>query len=571
MKGSEAICEVLEKTGMKYVFGIPGGAVRYVFDALYNYKSRINCNLIRHEQVASVMAEVVGRITGKPGVFMAQGPFAGSTGGFGIMTAYLASSPMVVITDFSERTRFAQLGEFQVGTGDYGGYDLLQICKSMCKYTTEATTPVEAFRGLLLAHKHATTGRPGPTCLLLREPAVLGEFEEELAVPSSVIQGLVGSAIPRLHADDAYKIASLLLQAKSPVIIAGNGAHVSHCYDGIRKLAEEWGVPVATSFLGKSVLPENHDWSLGAMGTFGQQTANKWVSGADVILVLGCRLSPTEMCRCSTKFVDPKRQAIIQIDIEPRNIGWVYPVAVSGVSDIGSAVEEILKAGNQIRINDLNSRRAKRLSILSELKKENHFFYSPRMEVQTQPVPPQQVPKALQNVLTSQDLVLCDAGNNRFWMGYYFQCQGPGTFLAPGALAGMGWAVPAAVAAKLILKEREVVAVCGDGGMSMSLPALLTAFDLNLPVKIIVMNDSLLGMVRQQQDKRVICSEFRPTDFASICKAMGGEGITILHSNELEEGLREAVRCDVPTVVDIKINTEDSIFKELLSPMAKEE
>jgi acetolactate synthase-1/2/3 large subunit len=276
---SEMIVQTLEEAGIEYVFGIPGGGTGQIFQILETKQDRIKTILVRHEQVAAIMADAYGRAAGKPAAIMGQGLFMGSNAAFGIMEAMLSSSPMLVITDTSDGGA-AQRPANQSGAGEYGSIDLQSMFKAMTKYTTLATNPKESVLGAQMAIKHAVSGRPGPATLLMRSAAINGEVDVESPPFIHNAAGFLNTAKPASAAVDIEKAIQILNESKRPVIIAGNGVHVARAHDELQQLAEQWGMPVATSYKGKSAISEDHPLSLGMVGTYGQEAANKAVGDA---------------------------------------------------------------------------------------------------------------------------------------------------------------------------------------------------------------------------------------------------------------------------------------------------
>ena len=253
------------------MFGLPGGGTIQIFDALYG--SGIKPVLVRHEHTAAIMADAYGRATGKPAVIMGQGLFMGSNASFGIMEAFLSSSPMVVLTDTSD-ANFAQHAANQSGAGEYGSVDLLGLFRSMTKYTTLATSPKEAAIGTQLALKHAMTGRPGPACVLMRSSAIGGEVDLERPPYIHGTQGYLHNPRTQAAPEDVARATDLLAKAKRPALFVGHGVRLSRATDEVQALAERWGMPVATSYKGKSAISERHPLAVGMAGTYGTRAAN---------------------------------------------------------------------------------------------------------------------------------------------------------------------------------------------------------------------------------------------------------------------------------------------------------
>ncbi|MEE9198426.1 MAG: thiamine pyrophosphate-binding protein, partial [Dehalococcoidia bacterium] len=509
-RACEMIADILEEAGVQYVFGIPGGATMPIFNALYDKSQTIRTILTRHEQAAAIMADAYGRATGRPAVVMGQGLFIGSNASFGIMEAYLSSSPMVVLTDTSD-SDMAQHPANQSGSGEYGSVDLLSIFRAMTKYTTLATTPKEAAIGVQLAIKHSISGRPGPAVVLMRNASILGEVDVESPPFIHPTQGYLNIAPPVAPSEDVAKAARMLARSKRPVMIAGNGVHMARAHDQVRALAEMLGMAVATSYKGKSTIAETHPLAVGMVGVFGQDVANATVKESDLVLVVGAKLTAQETVGESPSLIDPKRQTIIQIDIDPRNAGWTFPVDIGLIGDARRVLNQLVEASKQVLAEAPAGPQA-RVQELQERKRALAYYQDPASDSNSSPLMPQRLVRLLQETLDPSTLITLDAGNNRAWMCRFYQVQQEGVFFAPGGMAGMGWSMPAALALKLVHPDRPVVGVTGDGGFMMSVHAISTALQYQLPVVYVVMNDSALGMVRHHQGDRTIASEFIETD-----------------------------------------------------------
>jgi len=453
---NEKICDVLIEAGIDHVFGLPGGQASRIWASLASREDKIKTILVRHEQAASCMADMYGRLTGKPGVLIGEGPFIGSSGAFGIIEAFLSSSPMLVLTDLDDADTFGQHGKYQCGTGEYGCYDLKGMLKSTSKYVTYACTPEEAVQGVQLAIKHATSGRPGPACVIMRNAAILGELNPARVPKIYPTERYLRSSITTPLKEDIERAAEILVKANLPVMIAGNGVHASKAYLELRRLAEFLDMPVATSRKGKSVFPEIHPLALGIMGRFGQRIANDVIAAADVLLVAGCRLSPENTMFESTKLIDPLRQKIIQLDIEPRNAGWTYPVEMGLIGDLKPMLPGLLNALVE-KVGKEPPWAGERTEALQKRKQAMGFFQEPELHSDVSPILPQRLVGELNEVLSSSTIVTLDGGNNSLWMGHFFRSKKTGTVFFAGGLAGMGWGVPAALVAKFLKPDRPVV------------------------------------------------------------------------------------------------------------------
>ena len=552
-KANELIVQALEDAGIEYVFGIPGGGTGQIYDLLYGKEDRIKTILVRHEQVAAIMADIYGRATGRPAVVMGQGLFIGSNASFGIMEAMLSSSPMLILTDTSDGGS-AQHPANQSGAGEYGSIDLPTIFKSMTKYTTLATSPKEAVLGTQLAIKHATSGRPGPACVVMRSAAIAGEVDVESPPFIHPTSGYLNTAKPQSAPQDIQKAIDILAGSRRPVLVAGNGVHLSQSHQQLQELAELWDMPVATSYKGKSALAEDHPLSVGMVGIYGQEVANQVVGDADTVVVVGAKLSPQDTVRERPSVFDPLRQRIIQIDIDDRNAGWTFPVELGLIGDAGSILTQLVEASQEVAPNSSGDRQ-EWAGNLAQRKRELDFYDDPAMHVDSSPVTPQRLVALLQQNLAPDTVFALDAGNNRTWMAHLYQSRQAMTFFCPGGTAGMGWGLPASVALKLVYPDRPVVCVTGDGGYMMTVNALSTAMQYQLPIVCVVFNDGALGMVRQHQaEGRRIASEFVETDNAAVARGFGAFGVQVNDSRDLPDAIRQAQASGLPAVIDVIID-----------------
>jgi acetolactate synthase-1/2/3 large subunit len=309
--------------------------------------------------------------------------------------------------------------------------------------------------------------------------------------------------------------------------------------------------------MGKGAIAETHDLALGTMGMLGQKVANQRIKAADLLLTVGTCLAPENTKMLSPDLINPERQRIVHIDIEPRNAGWTSPVTLGITSDAKLALRAIIDAarakGAKIDVEGIEK--------LRRMKAEIGFFSSEASDSDESPVAPQRIVHELNRTMGPDDLLVLDAGNNRIWCANLFQSKRAGQVIGPGGAAGVGWGVPASLAAQMILQDRKVVGVSSDGGMMMMLYSLEMAKQYELPLTYVVMNNASLGNVRDYQPSdRKIASEYPAADFASIARAMGCEGFRIQKPQDLGPALREAMESDRPSVVDV-VTSEESHFK----------
>ena len=552
-QASELIVQFLQEAGIDAVFGIPGGGTGQIFTHLVGKEGTINTYLVRHEQTAAIMADAYARATGKPAVIMGQGLFMGSNAAFGIMEAMLSSSPMLVLTDTSDGG-VGQHPANQSGAGEYGSIDLHNIFRSMTKYTTLATSPKEAALGAQLAIKHATSGRPGPACLLMRTASISGEVDLESPPFIHDTAGYLNTAKPQAAPQDIQQAIDILSQAKRPVIVAGNGVHMAGAHGALQQLAEQWNAPIATSYKGKSAIAETHPLAVGMVGIYGQEAANRAVGDADAVLVVGAKLSPQDTVRERPSVFNPRGQRIIQIDIDDRNAGWTFPVELGLIGDAGSILGQLVEASGEAAPATAGNR-GEWASALPHRKADLGFYEDAGLHTDSAPALPQRVVKILQDTMPADTIYSLDAGNNRTWMAHFFQSQQAHTFFCPGGTAGMGWGLPAAVGLQIAYPGRQVVCVTGDGGYMMTVNALSTAMQYQLPMICVVFNDGALGMVRHHQAPgQYIASEFAETDNAAVARGFGCFGVQVADSRDLPDALRQAQASGLPAVVDVLID-----------------
>jgi acetolactate synthase-1/2/3 large subunit len=556
MNTSEAVVEHVEALGVERVFGYPGGRVIELFDLLPD--ADVDVVRPRDEREASVMAEAHGRITGEPAILMGQGPWIGSLGLIGQMEARLGSSPMLVLTEASERGDYSTVAPYQQSRGDYGGLDLPTILDGVTKEHWFPRSASETVRSLHLAYKHATAGRPGPTAVILDGDAVTEELPDDPVPPLWDPVDQTRNWVSAPTGDDLAAAVDALAHASRPVIVAGNGVHAGTAYRELRTVAEAYDAVVVTTYLGKSTIPETHPLAGGVVGSFGQAGANRAVSEADVLLVVGSRLNPMDANWNAPSWIRPEEQTIVHADVDPRNAGWVYPADVGLVGDAGESLRALADAATATEAgNDWARNRA---------AEARESFDDPACHSDAIPIKPQRAVTEIDRVTDADTLLTADSGNNRFWLSNYVQTEAVGTYYGSGGVGAMGWAAPAAVAAALCT-EKDVLAVAGDGGFGMTMTAVETAVDEGVAPGFVVLNDTSLGMVRQMESEPgdIAGTEFHDTDFVQVAEAMGGRGERVRDPGELEGALTEAKSADVPFVVDVRIDREEEMAATLSS------
>ena len=553
----EALVRVLEEAGIDTVIGIPGGNTGSIFNALYDHQSTIRTVLVRQETLASIMAEVYGRLTGKPAVAMGQGMFMASNALLGTMEAYCSCSPMLVFGDLSDGAPFSQHAPYQSGTGDYRTWDAKSVFRGVTKATFVPYGPAETIQSTQLAIKHAMTGEKGPVAMLFHSAALKAQVGPDSVPKLYTTPSYLPPLPPPAEPTMVEAAARALLSAESPVILAGNGVRISNAYAPLQELAELITAPVATTASGKGVFPENHPLALGVFGSFGQRVANRTCGAADTIFVVGSKLSPSDTAGHNPQFLDPSRQHFIQLDIEPKNASWTLPCDHVVIGDAALSLAQLCQAIRELGAPSEATRQA-RMARHSDKQKEYGFFEDQGFASTETPLLPQRIIAELRNGISDDTIVTCDAGENRLFMTHWFQNRQAGSLVSPAATGGMGYAVPAAMGAKLAHPSRRVVAVCGDGGFTMSMNGMITACEEKLPITVVVFNNSALGWVRSGQKERRIASDFSDTNYAAITESMGCRTYRIEQPGELEKTLQETAGSDVPVVLDVVTSKKTS-------------
>jgi acetolactate synthase I/II/III large subunit len=558
---ADLIGRVLHEAGIEYVFGISGGHTGRIITGLRKYQNSVRMVTVREESLAGVMAEVYGRLTRRPGVLIGQGPWVLGNGLIGTMEAYLSSSPMLLLTDFSDATPFHLHAPYQQATGDYGSWDARRAFGGVTKQVMQAHTPVAAVQATQLAIKHATAGQPGPVTVLFSMDSLSGEIEPDSQPTLYHTRHYLPPPPPAADAERVVAAVGALLAAKRAVVIAGNGVRIAQAYDALAEISEVVGVPVVTTAAGKGVFPETHPLALGVFGTFGTAAANAAVGAADLVLAIGTKLGPSDTAWENHDLLDPTRQTFIQIDIEPKNASWNFPAEHVLVGDAAGVLRQMVAAAGP----GSSGRRAEAEAWVAGLRRANGYFDAPTYHSDDAPLLPQRVIGELMRTLPPEAIVTCDAGENRILMTHFYQTKQAGGFLQAAGSGPMGFAIPAALGAKLVHPDRPAVAVCGDGGFAMTMNGLMTSLEQDIPIIVVVFNNNALGWVYHGSGP--FAAEFKDFDHGAIARSMGCEGVRVTEPHALRPAIETALKTRVPTVIDVRTSMDVS-FADITSPLA---
>jgi acetolactate synthase-1/2/3 large subunit len=556
-EAAQAVITALAEGGVKYVLGMPGGLTGPLWRALHQHPV-VRALQVREESIGALMAEAYGRFTGEPAVVMGQGEWIAGNAGQGYMEALLGASPLIVLTEMSDGASLSHHAPYQSGTGDYGTWDVRRSLAGVTKRVMVSYSPAQAVQHTQLALKHALTGQQGPVAVVYH---------------SSALQGRVGPmSVPRIYPTPAYlpvpyrsvdqvavaAVADVIRGAARPVILAGNGVRLSRAQASLTRLARAIDAPVATTASGKGVFAERDPLAVGVIGPFGWPSANAVVGDADVVLAVGTKLGPSDTADEHPGLLDPARQILIQIDVEPLNASWTFPIDHVLLGDAGYVMDRLIEAcGSRTRLSagDATTR--------AERARVAHGRAAvARTGPDEVPLAPQRIIELLEETVPDDAVVTCDAGENRLFMMQWFRTAPGGEYLQPAAGGGMGYAVPAAMAARLASAERPVVAVCGDGGFAMSIHALMTAVQENIPIAVVVFNNGALGWVLHGMGREAVAASFADFDHAGIARSVGCDGVKVAGAEDLRTALKSITDLSRPLVIDVPTSLSTS-FKDV--------
>ncbi|WP_419737848.1 thiamine pyrophosphate-binding protein [Ruegeria sp.] len=547
---SEIVVRTLIDSGVTRGFTLPGLGVTWSLPAFYDARNEFDVVLCRNEWIASIMAQAAGRLTGKPSCLMGQGPWISTMGGVGIQEAHFAGTPMVVLTETSDYDGYGQMGVYQTMTGDFGGANALASLQQITKYSTYATTPEEAVFGTQMAVKHASLPRMGPAAVIMKTPIIRAEMNDEPKPGLYPTEGYLAYTPARPDLSAIATLASMINEAKRPVIVAGNGVNAAGAGEKLQALAEKAGIMVVTSYNGKGVIAETSAVCGGMLGTWGHKAANRVLARADFVLMLGASMGPDYTRFRDPGLIRPSDQKLAQVDIDPRNAGWVYPVDLAVTGD----VSDVLDMLGEIGLSKINAEA--RIEAGMETKTRYRYFDLPDLPAAQGTVHHTDVVRGLQDFLGPDDLLTLDAGAQRIWSTFGLRMPYPGQLLVPGGTGVMGWSPPAATAAKIVRPEKRVTSLSGDGGFMMTVQTIPTAVQQELDIVYLVSNNAGLGMVRDNLGEKRIAVDFNDVDFAKVSEGMGAKGLTVYRPGDIRDALEEAHKMGGPVVVDVKVDPD---------------
>ncbi|MFC2071519.1 biosynthetic-type acetolactate synthase large subunit [Chloroflexota bacterium] len=538
MTGGQIVCEGLVREGVDVIFGILGGTILPLYDTLPQYP-QLRHILVRHEQGAAHAAEGYARATGKVGVcFATSGPGATNLV-TGIANAYLDSSPMVAIT--------GQVAKPFIGKDAFQEVDITGITLPITKHNYLVLDPGSLARTVKEAFHLARSGRPGP--VLIDVPRDVFIEEVEFHYPSRV--NLPGYK-PTLqgHPAQIKKAAKLINEARQPIIIAGRGVIISGACAELKQLAEAAQIPVITTLLGIGCFPETHILSYGMLGMHGMAYANMAVNTADVIIAIGMRFDDRATARVSG-FAPAAR--IIHIDIDPAEIGKNVRVDVPIVGDVKGVLSELNKLITPVEHIDW-------LRQLDDWRKEH-----PSTVIrENNGLLPQFVVRQIYEVTKGEATIVTGVGQNQMWAAQHYQYDKPNSFISSGGLGTMGFGLPAAIGAKIGCPDNTVWCLDGDGSFQMNIQELATIVQEKVAVKIAIINNGYLGMVRQWQElfygKRYVATPLSGPDYVKVAEAYGIPALRVKHKKEVVPAIEQAMAEPGPFLIDFVVEPEENVY-----------
>lgn len=542
--GAQMVIKCLEEMGVEVIFGLPGATVIPLYDAILG--SSIRHILVRHEQCAAHAADGYSRATGKTGVCIAtSGP--GVTNLItGIANAYMDSVPMVAIT--------GQVSESIIGTDAFQEIDTVGITAPITKHNYLVLDIKEIPIIIKEAFYIASTGRPGPVVI-----------DIPIDIMESLIDENTQAEIKLPGYKPTYKgnllqikqAANLIFKSKKPVIFAGGGIIASGASNNLIEFARTFKIPVINSLLGLGCFPENDELSLGMVGMYGAKYTNLIFSEADLIIAIGVRFSN----RVTEKFSEFVQKAkIIHIDIDPAEIGKIVDPAIPIVGDARIVLEELYKECYNLIDTKNIQKRNEWLKIINTLKKK----YPLKYDKDSKELKPAYIIEKVYEVTKGDAIICTEVGQHQMWTAQFYKFIHPRTFISSGGLGAMGFGLPASIGAKIGKPEKLVIDIAGDGSIQMVIQELATAITNKIPIKIMILNNGYLGMVRQLQQ---LSCEGRysqvdinnSVDFVKLIEAYGGVGFRVKEKDEVEDIIKKALDIDNVVLVDFWIDREENI------------
>ncbi|MFP4158967.1 MAG: biosynthetic-type acetolactate synthase large subunit [Desulfobacterales bacterium] len=545
LKGAQILLRMLKEEGVDSIFGYPGGAVIDIYDALMEDPD-INHYLVRHEQGALHAADGYARASGRVGVcLVTSGPGATNTV-TGIASAYMDSIPVVVFT--------GQVPTQLIGNDAFQEVDIVGITRPCTKHNYLVKNVDNLARIIKEAFHIARSGRPGPVLVDLPKDVI--NAVTEFKMPGEVkLQSYNPTYKPNIK--QLRKVMGLIKKAQKPVIFSGGGVTLSKAHKELTELGRKTRIPVTSTLMGLGGFPGTDSLWLGMLGMHGTFRANMAVSECDLLISVGVRFDD----RVTGKIDEFAPHAtIVQIDIDPTSIQKNVPVDVPVVGDCKISLARLNELLDNAELGDPEETRKPWLDQIRQWKETTPLAYR-----QQDVIKPQYVIETLYELSGGNAVITTEVGQNQMWAAQYFHVKKPGHFITSGGLGAMGFGLPAAIGAQVGAPEELVVDIAGDGSIQMNIQELATAMQYNLPVKVIILNNGFLGMVRQWQElfyeRRYSSTRFaHAPDFVKLAQAYGATGLRAIRPDEVRDVLSEGINTEGPVVMDFVVEAEESVY-----------
>ena len=544
LTGAQIMMEVLKEEGVDTIFGFPGGAVIDIYDELA--KTDIEHILVRHEQGAVHAADGYARAGGKTGVcLVTSGPGATNTV-TGIASAYMDSIPMVIFT--------GQVPTQLIGNDAFQEVDIVGITRPCTKHNYLVQSTDEFPKIIKEAFYLARSGRPGP---------VLVDIPKDVTKMSIDYQSLgdvqLKSYNPTYNPNmkQLRKVIGLIEQSKRPVIFAGGGIILSQAAAELTQFAQKTRIPVTTSLMGLGAFPGTNPLWLGMIGMHGTYRANMSTGACDLLISIGVRFDDRVTGKTDAFAAQAK---IVHIDIDPTSIRKNIPVTIPIVGDCKISLNHLNELIDEADLGDVAQKRQSWLAQIEEWKNTTPLAYK-----QEDKIKPQYVVEKLYELTNGEAIITTEVGQNQMWAAQYYHFDRPNHFITSGGLGCMGFGLPAAIGAQKACPDKLVVDIAGDGSIQMNIQEMATAVQSGLPVKVVILNNAYLGMVRQWQelfyDKRYACTGMDcAPDFVKLAEAFGAVGLRASKPQEVEPVLKEGLSISGPVIMDFKVDREESVY-----------
>jgi len=530
MKASELFVNCLENEGVQYIFGLPGEENMDLLDALVDSPIEFICT--RHEQSASFMADVYGRLTGKAGVCLATlGP--GATNLItGVADAYLDRSPLVAIT--------GQTGLEVMHKESHQHIDIVQTFKQFTKWNARVELSKTIPEVVRKAFKVAQTEKPGACHIELPEDVAASDAA---GAPLPV----TGFKLPHTDHNVCAKAAEIIQKAKRPILLAGNGVIRGKASGALRDFVEKTRIPVANTFMSKGVLPTESEFSLSTIGLQSRDYVSCGFDRADLIISVGY-----DLVEYAPSLWNKDNKPIVHVDFTPSEIDEYYMPQIEVIGDIEANILCMMEDIEPIEVDDFPR-------LLKNMMYDELHGYA---EDNGFPLKPQKILSDIRKIMGSKDILLSDVGAHKMWIARIYPAEEPNTTLISNGFASMGFSLPGALSAKMLYPDRKVLAACGDGGFLMNCHDLETAVRLNLPVVILIFNDGKYGLIEWKQINqfgRTYGVSFDNPDFVALAKSFGAAGYRVKSADELQPILNEAFSTNRPCVVDVPVDYRENL------------